>query len=90
MPGGGMGGFPPGGLFAGVLRKLADADNDGQVTASEWEAASRKTFAAWDGDKNGWLNEKEIIAGIGQAIPPPPGLPGAIAPVRVTGKGTPQ
>lgn len=90
MPGGGMGGFPPGGLFAGVLLKLADADNDGQATASEWEAASRKTFAAWDSDKNGWLSEKEITAGMEKSMPRPPGMPGAIAPVQVTGKGAPQ
>lgn len=77
-PGGGgfrsPGGFDPANLLARPLLDKLDTDKDGDVTDDEFSGGMTQLFEAWDADKSGALDEREIAAGL-QKLAPPPAVP---------------
>jgi spore coat protein CotH len=76
-PGGGPFGMPQGGpaaMWASVIMKRADKDQDGKVSTDDLIAACEAFFLECDKDKNGTLNEEELASGINTLFPPPQGF----------------
>ena len=80
-------GFGPGQRIAGAILKQGEAGADKKLTRDQFIAGAEKLFKQWDKDKNGFLDEKEITAGLNQFIPPPAFGPGVGPP---PGPGDPK
>lgn len=83
--------FSFGGMIAGNLLKQADGNNDRRLTLDEMTAAAEKFFKQWDKDKNGSLDDKELLEGLNRLLLPPnfgpPGRPPGIGrPPAIPGK----
>lgn len=91
-PGGGFVMFGPGNMFANMIVKRADADQDGKVTLDELVKAADAFYAECDKNKKGKLDEPAISAGIGQLMPAPPGFggPGGFGKARDPAKPGPK
>jgi hypothetical protein len=77
--------FNPGGMMARAILRVGDANGDHKLSLVELLAAVDKSFREWDKDKNGFVDEKELVEGLnGLAGPPPrfgpPGGPGGLPP----------
>lgn len=76
-PGGpGPGGFGPGNFHGEQIVRLADADQNGKLTRAELRDLGTKWLKAWDKDESRSLSDDEIIAGLNDALGPPPNAPG--------------
>lgn len=62
--------FSFGGMVSGNLIKQADGDNDKRLTLDEMQSTAEKLFKEWDKDKNGGLDDKELIEGLNRLFVP--------------------
>jgi spore coat protein H len=78
------GGFDPAAMMAGQLVKAIDPKTEGKVSLETTLAAFNKFFKEWDKDKNGTLDEAELLEGLNRILGPPagkgPGVPKQPAP----------
>jgi hypothetical protein len=58
-------------VFARQIARAADADRSEGVSREEWLKAVGAWFAAWDKDKNGSLEPREVGEGLNELIGPP-------------------
>jgi spore coat protein H len=68
-------GFGPGKGLTGAILKHANVEKEKKITRDQWTAAADALFRQWDKDKSG-LDEKRLVEGINQFIPPPQFGPG--------------
>ncbi len=73
---GGPGGFDPGMIFAMQFLDQADKNDDGKLSQDEFAALADAWFDKLDPDKAGKLTQEQFIAGLGDVLPPPPGMGG--------------
>jgi hypothetical protein len=71
-PGGGPG-FGPGNFIAEPVADLADADHNGRITPTEWNALAAKWWSQWDPENKGTVNTDQIVQGLSRILPGPPG-----------------
>jgi hypothetical protein len=71
--------FGPGNIIAKEIGIRTGTDPKAKITLEKYLAAAEAFFKECDKDKNGWLDEKEIIAGI-ELLMPPPGFPPGLNP----------
>lgn len=69
-------GFGPGKRIAGAMLKLVDGGADKKLTQAQYLSGADKLFKQWDKDKNGSLDEKELLEGLNASVPPPEFGPG--------------
>ena len=73
--------FGPGMFLAGSFMEALDLDKNGELSAAETAEGFKIWFKAWDTDKNGFMTEKQLKAGLNQALMPKPGeFPGGPGP----------
>ncbi len=68
-------GFGPGTFLAPAVFKRADLDKSGMVPKKEWMQAAESLAQEWDANRDSFLQESELSAGIGKLLPAP-GFPG--------------
>lgn len=74
-------GFGPGRPFAQAIMKQGGAGADKKLTREQFLTGAEKWFQKYDKDKSGSLDEKELIEGINQSMPPPEfGVPPGFGP----------
>jgi len=69
---GGGGGFKISDMMATPLMTTLDVDKDAKLSKAEWVALAQKVYAASEKDKQGWVNQKEIVDGLNTLLPKPP------------------
>lgn len=69
-------GFGPGKRIAGAILKFSAAGETKKLTRDQFLSGAEKLFMQWDKDKNGTLDDREIVDGLNQFIPPPEFGPG--------------
>ena len=58
-----------------------DLNKNGELSTEETAQGFQKWFAAWNTDKSGFMTEKQLRAGLNQALMPKPGqFPGGPGP----------
>ncbi|MFB3785650.1 MAG: CotH kinase family protein [bacterium] len=72
---GGPGGFGPGMFLGPQWFTAADADQDGKITAAEWEKNCTECSNAWDTNQDQFLTEEELANGLGQIFRMPEDFP---------------
>jgi spore coat protein CotH len=77
---GGPFGGGPGGFIAPAVLKAADADQDGNVSPTEFQEVIARWASGWDADKSGAVGNDELRDGLNQLLGPPPGAPPRGAP----------
>ncbi|MBI2804416.1 MAG: CotH kinase family protein [Planctomycetes bacterium] len=70
-PPGGFKGFSPSGGVAGAIMKQGGAGPDKKLTQAQFLGGAERLFKQWDKNKNEALEEKELVDGINQFLPPP-------------------
>ncbi|CAN5819126.1 hypothetical protein BH09VER1_BH09VER1_46860 [soil metagenome] len=71
-------GFGPESFLADFFMSKLDADKSGDLTRAEFVDSLGRWFTAWDADKNNFLSEEELRAGVTKDFAPPrPGGPPA-------------
>jgi CotH kinase protein len=93
-PPGGPGGFGPGTFLAGMIVRVADADEDGRVTPAEASKAAEQLVREADVDKKGSADAQALGRAFNRKLGPPPGFgddddgPGPGGPPPDFGPGT--
>ncbi len=75
MGGGGGMMMNMGAVLAPELMKVMDEDTNKSISKAEFEKSSQLFFSNADKDKNGKLNQEEVVSELNRIIPPPPGMP---------------
>lgn len=68
----------PGGRLAEQVFRDAGVKPDAKFSGDAFKRSVRQWFQRWDTDRNGTLNQTEIVAGIGSAFGPPHEMPAPV------------